>query len=110
MRFSYGRVALFEDFERWKIRCYFGAVLGGSWGGFWEGFGRQKQKKAFKRGSKSKPKKDEKRKANKKENYAKLGGLAAGVMGPGERRIRTRTCLKIQHATPPFRWKGAADP
>ena len=38
MRFSYRRVAFFEDFERWKIRCYFGAVLGGSWGGFWEGF------------------------------------------------------------------------
>ena len=32
-------LTLFEDFERWKIRCYFGAVLGGSWGGFWEGFG-----------------------------------------------------------------------
>ena len=40
MRFSYRRVAFFEDFGRWKIRCYFGAVLGGSWGGFWEGFGR----------------------------------------------------------------------
>ena len=39
MRFSYGRVAFFEDFGRWKIRCYFGAVLGGSWGGFWEVFG-----------------------------------------------------------------------
>ena len=35
MRFSYGRVAFFEDFERWKIRCYFGDVLGG----FWERFG-----------------------------------------------------------------------
>ena len=31
MRFSYGRVAFFEDFGRWKIRCYFGAVLGRSW-------------------------------------------------------------------------------
>ena len=39
MRFSYGRVAFFEDFERWKIRCYFGDVLGGFWGEFWEGFG-----------------------------------------------------------------------
>ena len=38
MRFSYGRVAFFEDFGRWKIRCYFGDVLGGSWGEFWEGF------------------------------------------------------------------------
>ena len=39
MRFSYGRVAFFEDFERWKIRCYFGDVLGGFGGEFWEGFG-----------------------------------------------------------------------
>ena len=39
MRFSYRRVAFFEDFERWKIRCYFGDVLGGFWGEFWEGFG-----------------------------------------------------------------------
>ena len=36
MRFSYRRVAFFEDFERWKIRCYFGAVLEG----LGEGFGR----------------------------------------------------------------------
>ena len=40
MRFSYRRVAFFEDFGRWKIRCYFGAVLGGSWGRFSELFGR----------------------------------------------------------------------
>ena len=39
MRFSYRRVAFFEDFERWKIICYFGDVLGGFWGEFWEGFG-----------------------------------------------------------------------
>ena len=39
MRFSYRRVAFFEDFGRCKITCYVGAVLGGSWGGFWEGFG-----------------------------------------------------------------------
>ena len=39
MRFSYRRVAFFEDFGRWKIRCYFGAVLGGSWGRFSELFG-----------------------------------------------------------------------
>ena len=39
MRFSYGRVAFFEDFGLWKIRCYFGAVLGESWGGLWESFG-----------------------------------------------------------------------
>ena len=39
MRLSYGRVAFFEDFERWKIICYFGDVLGGFWGEFWEGFG-----------------------------------------------------------------------
>ena len=38
MRFSYRRVAFFEDFGRWKIRCYFGDVLGGSWGGSWGGF------------------------------------------------------------------------
>ena len=31
MRFSFRRVAFFEDFGRWKIRCYFGVVLGGSW-------------------------------------------------------------------------------
>ena len=40
MRFSYGRVAFFEDFGHWKIRCYFEAVLGGSWGGFSELFGQ----------------------------------------------------------------------
>ena len=40
MRFSYRRVAFFEDFGRWKIRCYFGAVLGESWGRFSELFGR----------------------------------------------------------------------
>ena len=40
MRFSYGRVAFFEDFGRCKIRPFFGAILGGSGGGFWEGFGR----------------------------------------------------------------------
>ena len=62
MRFSYRRVAFFEDFERWKIRCYFGVVLGGSWGGFWEGFGPCKVDfKAFKTsqifGSKLKPEK-----------------------------------------------------
>ena len=39
MRFSYRRVAFFEDFERWKIIWYFGDVLGGFWGEFWEGFG-----------------------------------------------------------------------
>ena len=39
MRFSYRRVAFFEFFGRCKIRCYFGAVLGGSWGGFWEVLG-----------------------------------------------------------------------
>ena len=39
MRFSYGRVAFFEDFERWKLICYFGDVLGGFGGEFWEGFG-----------------------------------------------------------------------
>ena len=53
MRFSYGRVAFFEDFEHWNIRCYFGAVLGRSWGGFWallSGF------KAFKTSQISKPK------------------------------------------------------
>ena len=38
MRFSYRRVAFFEDFERWKIRCYFGDVSGRFWGEFWEGF------------------------------------------------------------------------
>ena len=62
MRFSYRRVAFFEDFERWKIRCYFGAVLGGSWGGFWEGFGPcEVDFRAFKTsqifGSKLKPEK-----------------------------------------------------
>ena len=40
MRFSYGRVAFFEDFGCCKIRQFFGAILGGSGGGFWEGFGR----------------------------------------------------------------------
>ena len=40
MRFSYRRVAFFEDFGRCKIRCYFGPVLGGSWGRFSELFGR----------------------------------------------------------------------
>ena len=32
------RVAFFEDFGRCKIRCYFGAVWGGSWGRFSELF------------------------------------------------------------------------
>ena len=40
IRFSYGRVAFFEDFGRCKIRPFFGVILGGSGGGFWEGFGR----------------------------------------------------------------------
>ena len=40
MRFSYGRVAFFEDFGCCKMRRCFGAVLGSSGGGFWEGFGR----------------------------------------------------------------------
>ena len=40
MRFSYRRVAFFEDFGRCKIACYFGPVLGGSWGRFSELFGR----------------------------------------------------------------------
>ena len=39
MRFSYRRAAFFEDFGRWKTRCYFGDVLGGFGGEFWEGFG-----------------------------------------------------------------------
>ena len=34
-----GRVALFLIFGVCKIRCRFGAVLGGSWRGFWEHFG-----------------------------------------------------------------------
>ena len=34
-----GRVALFLIFGVCKIRCRFGAVLGGSWKGFWEHFG-----------------------------------------------------------------------
>ena len=38
MRPSYWRVAFFEDFERWKITCYFGNVLGGFGEEFWEGF------------------------------------------------------------------------
>ena len=39
MRFSYRRVAFFEDFRHCKIIPFFGAILGGSGGGFWEGFG-----------------------------------------------------------------------
>ena len=34
MRFSYGRVAFFEDFGHCKMRCCLGCVLGGSGGGF----------------------------------------------------------------------------
>ena len=66
MRFSYGRVAFFEDFGRWKIRCYFGGVLGGSWGGFGEGFGRQKRKKnVFKRD----PKRSQKRRQKEMRKF-----------------------------------------
>ena len=62
MRFSYRRVAFFEDFGRWKIRCYFGDVLGGSWGEFWEVCGScWRDFRAFKTsqnfGSKLKPEK-----------------------------------------------------
>ena len=39
MRFSYRRVAFFEDFERCKMRCCFGCVLEGSGGGFLRHFG-----------------------------------------------------------------------
>ena len=39
MRLSCGRADFSEDSGRWKIRCYFGAVLGMSWGGFREGSG-----------------------------------------------------------------------
>ena len=40
MRFSYGRVAFFQDFGHCKMRCCFGCVLGGAGGRFSEIFGR----------------------------------------------------------------------
>ena len=40
IRFSYRRGAIFDDFGRCKITCYFGLVLGGSWRRFSELFGR----------------------------------------------------------------------
>ena len=39
MRFSYRRVAFFEDFGHCKMRRCFGCVLGGSGGGFGMYFG-----------------------------------------------------------------------
>ena len=57
MRFSFRRVAFFEDFGRWKIRYYFGDVLGESWREFWEGFGPcEVDFKALKTDGISKPK------------------------------------------------------
>ena len=35
--------------------------------------------------------------------------LAAGVMGSGREDLGQELDPEIQHATPPFRWKGAAD-
>ena len=39
MWFSYHSGTIFEHFGCWNIRCYLGAVLGGSEGVFWRLFG-----------------------------------------------------------------------
>ena len=44
-----------------------------------------------------------------KENFVKPGEPAAGVMGSGKEDLGQELDPEIQHATPPFRWKGAAD-
>ena len=69
---------------------------------------KKERKKAFKRGSKSKLKKYEKRKANKKENSAKLGGLAAGVMGSGREDLGPELALisPARHSTLPLEGGG----
>ena len=43
------------------------------------------------------------------ENFVKPGEPAAGVMGSGREDLGQELDYKIWHATPPFRWKGAAD-
>ena len=46
---------------------------------------------------------------NMTENCAKPAEPAAGVMGSGKEDLGQELDPEIQHATPPFRWKGAAD-
>ena len=46
---------------------------------------------------------------NMKENFVKRAEPAAGAMGSGREDLGQELVLKFQHATPPFRWKGAAD-
>ena len=46
---------------------------------------------------------------NMTENFVKPAEPAAGVMGSGKEDLGQELELKSQHATPPFRWKGAAD-
>ena len=47
---------------------------------------------------------------NMTENVVKRAEPAAGVMGSGKEDLGQELEIKSQHATPPFRWKGAADP
>ena len=46
---------------------------------------------------------------NMTENFVKSAEPAAGVMGSGKEDLGQELEIKSQHATPPFRWKGAAD-
>ena len=43
------------------------------------------------------------------ENFVKRAEPAAGVMGSGKEDLGQELAIKFQHASPPFRWKGAAD-
>ena len=47
---------------------------------------------------------------NMTENFVKRAEAAAGVMGSGKEDLGQELEIKSQHAIPPFRWKGAADP
>ena len=67
------------------------------------GFGR------FARGLKKNKKSKPKLKVKKEGKFTWWGGAGGMAVGSGRGKCRPEIERKIQHASPPFRWKGAAD-
>ena len=92
MKFSYGRVAFFEDFGRCLDKALFwsrfGRVLGRVLGGFWAS---KTEKQAFKRGPKTKPKNKTKRDDKKREILPKGRRPAAELWVPGREDLGPKT-------------------